>query len=72
MPLTIVDIHNNGLIHFEDEDGIIVGTGRAVASKSVPGYVTITFNHSVAQLIAKGNPIRVPINWMRANTLRKD
>lgn len=64
MPLTVVNIKNNGHIEFEDNTGTIVGIGRAYPSNSKPGYVTLTMSSQVSDQLAKGIPLRVPINWL--------
>lgn len=68
MAITVVNIRDDGHLEFEDHDGIIVGFGRAYASKHTPGYVTLTLSNQVAQRLGKGEPLRVPINWLTVTT----
>jgi len=69
MPLTIVNIRDNGHLEFEDNAGMIVGTGRAHASKTHPGMLTLTLSGEVSKRLAKGEPLRIPINWLAADII---
>lgn len=62
MPLTIDEIRPNGFFVVTNEKNDLVGTGKAKASKTVPGMVTLFFTPATLKHLDKG--IRVPINWL--------
>lgn len=63
MPLTVTNIGKNGRFAVINEAKTIIGYGRARASKTEPGMVTLFFPEHVITHIVNG--VRVPINWLK-------
>lgn len=63
MPVTVINLDKkSGHFELENSQGRLVGTGRAKASKTHPGMVTLFFSPSALPQL--GNGLRVPIDWL--------